>query len=800
MKKLLALLMALCMLASVTAVFAETAADTPLVVATDNLSQKFSPYFADTAYDQEVVKRTQMNMMTTDRVGGIIYKGIEGETIPYNGTDYTYYGTGDLAVNYDEKTDITTYSYTMRKDLKFSDGEPATIDDVIFTYYAYLDPAYNGSSSLKSFDIVGLKAYLTQIPEANLEAVTQIADAVKAAGMGYEVKEGDTFTQAEYDAYWNKGAEDWKADVDAMLDFMVENYADAYGEAIIGKTADEIKADAGLKAAFGLCLWGFGGIGEDGKLTTTDGAVFDFANGELPTAEAYYNAAVAKYAGDYAAYAATESELGASADAADAILMTLIATDMGVDMDTGVPNVAGIKRVDDYTVEVQVKGFSAPAVYTILGLDITPLHYYGDKAQYDYENNKFGHPFGDLSIIQSKNDKPMGGGAYKFVKYDNRVAYFEANENYYLGAPKIKNFQYKETNSAEVASAVQTGTADGGELNGTKSNFEMLRSFNDNGEVTGNVVTTYSVANLGYGYIGMNADTMNVGGEPGSDASKNLRKGFATILAVYRDTAFDSYYGDAAAVINYPISSTSWAAPQATDEGYRVAFSVDVDGNPIYTADMTAEQKYEAAKNAAIGFFKAAGYTFDETSGKFTAAPEGAALSYEAIIPGDGTGDHPSFAILTDAKKALESIGIELKINDPTDSNVLWDALDAGTQNIWCAAWGSTIDPDMYQVYYSSNIVGKGGTDSNHYHIQSEKLDKLMLDARKSADQAYRKEVYKDCLNEIMDWAVEIPAYQRQNIVIVSTERVNISTVTPDVTTYWGWLAEVQTMEMNATK
>jgi len=313
-------------------------------------------------------------------------------------------------------------------------------------------------------------------------------------------------------------------------------------------------------------------------------------------------------------------------------------------------------------------------------------------------------------------------------------------------------------------------------------------------------VTTYSVANLGYGYIGINADTVNVAGEPGSEASKNLRKGLATILAVYRDTAFDSYYGDAAAVINYPISSTSWAAPQATDEGYRVAYSVDAEGNDIYTADMSAEDKYEAAKNAAIGFFKAAGYTFDEATGKFTEAPEGASLSYEVIIPGDGTGDHPAFAVLTDAREALGSFGIELKINDPADSNVLWDALDAGTQNLWCAAWGSTIDPDMYQVYHSSNIVGKGGSDSNHYHIQSEKLDELILNARQSSDQAYRKEVYKDALNEIMDWAVEIPAYQRQNIVIASTQRVNIDTVTPDVTTYWGWLSEIEKLEMNATK
>ena len=390
----------------------------------------------------------------------------------------------------------------------------------------------------------------------------------------------------------------------------------------------------------------------------------------------------------------------------------------------------------------------------------------------------------------------MGAGAYKFEKYENRVVYYTANEHFYKGEPQIATMQYKETNSAEVATAVQTGTADGGELNGTKANFELLKSYNSNGETTGDVVTTYSVANLGYGYIGMNADTMNVAGEPGSEASKNLRKGFATVLSVYRDTAFDSYYGDAAAVINYPISSTSWAAPQATDEGYRVAFSVDAEGNDLYTAEMTTEEKYAAALEGAKSFFKAAGFTYDEATGKFTAAPEGAKLSYEVIIPADGIGDHPSFAILTDAKAALETIGIELKINDPADSNVLWDAMDAATHELWCAAWGSTIDPDMYQVYHSSNIVGLGGSDSNHYHIQSAELDSMILDARTSADQAYRKEMYKACLDEIMDWAVEIPAYQRQNIVIASTERVDTTTVTPDVTTYWGWLAELETMKM----
>ena len=801
MKKLLSIMLALAMLTSMTAAFAEAPAEveTPLVVAIQTLSSKFSPYFADTGYDEDVVEMTQVPLMTTDRTGAIIFNGIEGETLSYNGTDYHYQGIADLSQVYDEATDITTYTAKLREDIKFSDGTPMTADDVIFNYYVYLDPSYTGSIPLSSYDILGLKAYLTQVPEDSLASVVPAMEALKAAGAGYTVTEADPFTQEVYDAYQAGIADLWKADVQGITDYVFANYAADYAEAMLGKTADEVAASEGLKTSLGMALWGFGEVSEDfATITTAAGETVAVAEA---TNEDYYEAAVAKYAGDFAAYlAAGESATGTTLDALNTTTMNAIAAASGVDMSAGVPNISGIKKLDDYTVEIKVKGFSAPAIYSILGIQVAPKDYYGDGT-YDYDANNFGHPYGDLSCVSAKMDAPMGAGPYKFVKYENRVVYYEANEYYFQGAPVTKNFQFKETNSAEVCNAVQTGTVDGGsDVNGSKPNFEMLRGFNSNGELVGDVVTTYSVANLGYGYIGINADTVNVAGEPASEASKNLRKAIATVMSVYRDVALDSYYGDAASVINYPISSTSWAAPQATDEGYRVAYSVDVDGNSIFTADMDAQAKYAAALEAAKGFFKAAGYTFDEATGMMTAAPEGAKMSYEVIIPADGIGDHPSFAILTDAKNALATIGFELKINDPADSNVLWDAMDAGIHEMWCAAWGSTIDPDMYQVYHSSNIVGEGGSDSNHYHIRSAELDQMILDARASADQAYRKEVYRACLDEIMDWAVEIPVYQRQNIALSSTIRVNTDTVTPDVTTYWGWLNDAQFIQMNEVK
>lgn len=37
-----------------------------------------------------------------------------------------------------------------------------------------------------------------------------------------------------------------------------------------------------------------------------------------------------------------------------------------------------------------------------------------------------------------------------------------------------------------------------------------------------------------------------------------------------------------------------------------------------------------------------------------------------------------------------------------------------------------------------------------------------------------------------------MPIYQRQNAVIFSTERVDMNSITPDITTFYGWMAEVE--------
>lgn len=783
----------------------EPKSTTPLVVGIQDMSEKFSPFFGDSGYDIEVTGHTQVSLLTTDRTGGIVYNAADGEVIPYNGVDYTYYGPANIAINYDEATDMTTYLWTLRDDIKYSDGEMLDADDLIFTLYVFSDPAFDGSGTLYSVPIVGMNNYRTQTSDEVFEKFATWFDEINAAGRDHEWTAEDSWSKELQDIYWAMNEEAWRADVQAIVDYCVANYG-AYMEQYAGVLPEEVEEGADMAdqkaVAAGMGLWGFGTYDADANTLTSavTGTVWSYSDGQYPTLDEFYNETVLAYEGDIVAYAGVESP---GENAADKLKDTFIKTEGPKDPslgEEGIPNIAGIKKLNDYQVEITVNGFDAAAIYR-MDVDVAPLHYYGDEAQYDYENNMFGFPFGDLSIVKEKTTMPMGAGAYRFIKFENRVVYFEANENYYLGEPKTYYMQYKEGDDADFIPGVGTGTIDISNPSFGNDQVDEIISYNSNGEIIGDTIYTNTVDNLGYGYIGLNADTMLVGDDPSSEESKNLRKAFATMLAAYRSLSIDSYYGERASIINYPISNTSWAAPQPSDDGYKVAFSVGTDGADLFTSDMNAEARYEVALQAAINYFVAAGYTYDEATGKLTAAPDGAKLEYECIVPGDGAGDHPSFLLVTKVKEALETIGMTLIINDPADSNVMWDKLDAGTQEMWCAAWGATIDPDMYQIYHSSNIVGlPGSSGSNHYHIQDPELDELMFEARTSPDQAFRKVTYKACLDIIIDWAVEVPIYQRQNCIIFSPERINMDTVTPDITTFFEWFQDIEKIEMIPTE
>ena len=711
-----------------------TGSDGTLVLSDTGFEGKFNPFFAASSADQHVIDLTFGALLGADRKGEMILNGIEGETREYNGTDYTYRGPADCVVT--ENADGTVdYDITLRDDITFSDGTPMTIDDVIFSLYVYLDPTYDGSATIYSTPIVGLEEYRNSMSTLS----KLIAEA------GEDNTDYTNFTADQQKAFWDAVNDGGVKFAQEIVDYMMANGA-----------TDVTSAAAG---------WGF---------QLDDGA----------TAKDFFLAIGENY--DWS-FSAMEAESAGSA------LSDLIPEDVyayattGVSVGDAVNNVAGIVKTGDYSMTLTTSELSTTMIYQ-LQMAVAPLSYYGDKSLYDYDNNSFGFVKGDLSGVRAKTGAPMGSGMYTFNKYSDGVVYLDANPTYFDGAPKIAHVNMKETQEADKVTGVQAGTID---IADPSYSLEVADQIADINGVEGNdgpVITTRLKDFRGYGYIALSAKNVNVGGDPSSEASKDLRKAIMTVIAAYRDEGIDSYYGDTASVINYPMSNTSWAAPSVTDDGYQIAYSTDVDGNDIYTSDMKSEDKYAAALQAALGYFEAAGYTVE--NGQVTAAPAGAKMEYQVNIGADGNGDHPSFQTLTNAAAALKTIGFTLTVNDMANASDLYASYQSGAAEGWVAAWQSTNDPDMFQLYHS-----KGAT--NYYNIDDADLDELIMAARQTTDQEARKAMYKEAMEIILDWGVELPVYQRSEATIFSTERVNIATIAKDMTPYWTYMSELNTMELN---
>ncbi|MBQ3216829.1 MAG: ABC transporter substrate-binding protein, partial [Oscillospiraceae bacterium] len=356
MKKIIALLLALCLVVCLFAGCKEQydGADT-LVYATASFGQKFSPFFYTTAYDGEVVDMIHAGLLGSDREGNMILDGMDGVTIPYNGTDYEYETLANCEVvqNADGSVD---YNITMRDDIKFSDGEKADIDDVIFGIYVSADPTYDGSTTLYAVPIEGIQEYYSSMDTKMNLIVSATPDAV-----------ADGVTQEETDAFWTAF---WAA-----------------GEKFAQEIVDYCVAM---------------GYGADSADVATAAEAWGYALEEGATAADFFTAIV-----ETCGYSLSDD--GINYESAGTSITDFILAELGDSAATyqeavqlaDVPNIAGIKKTGDYTMTVHCTEYDATAIYN-MSFTVAPLHYYGDESLYDYDNNSFGFPKGDLSIVREK--------------------------------------------------------------------------------------------------------------------------------------------------------------------------------------------------------------------------------------------------------------------------------------------------------------------------------------------------------------------------------------------------------------
>ncbi|MDE7306873.1 MAG: hypothetical protein K2N33_05725, partial [Clostridia bacterium] len=168
-------------------------------------------------------------------------------------------------------------------------------------------------------------------------------------------------------------------------------------------------------------------------------------------------------------------------------------------------------------------------------------------------------------------------------------------------------------------------------------------------------------------------------------------------------------------------------------------------------------------------------------------AKENATLKFTFTIAGEPT-DHPAYKMFLDAAKTLNEIGFDITVS--TDIQAL-KKMNTGNLAVWAAAWSAAIDPDMYQVYHKDsnatsvlnwnyrNILNNSSTWRYEYNIIAGKgmLSDLIDEARTMDDQDTRKEIYADCLDLVMQLAVELPTYQRMDLCVYNTKVIDANTL-----------------------
>ncbi|MBQ8494914.1 MAG: hypothetical protein IJ465_04085, partial [Clostridia bacterium] len=108
--------------------------------------------------------------------------------------------------------------------------------------------------------------------------------------------------------------------------------------------------------------------------------------------------------------------------------------------------------------------------------------------------------------------------------------------------------------------------------------------------------------------------------------------------------------------------------------------------------------------------------------------------------------------------------------------------ISTGSLAVWAAAWGSALDPDMYQVYHKDssatstlawgyNYLKNSGT-AEELDILDD-LSDLIDEARDTNDKEERAELYEEAMGLILDLAIELPVYQRSVLYAFDANVIN---------------------------
>lgn len=800
---------------------------TRLVLSTAELDGVFNPFFSTSATDGNIVGMTQLGMINTDKNGNYTYGADEACVVE----DYGYKIEGDTK-NPTTDNATTTYTFVLKNNIKFSNGSPLTMKDVLFNLYVYLDPAYTGSATIYSTEIVGLNEYRTQTRNESeqdnfqekyerygADRVNNLAkvledffkdfnrthkDAVPTDKdvvdyLEKEVKRYEGLAKEDPDIYarWTHLADDYERTKKMFKEEIDTDWTNSVG------TAQDINFEDG-KYKLETDTQAF--LFNEGFITwNKDEHKFEYAIGteasvkamsEQEAKEAVYNSLIPGTATKGIKNVITQSKTASN------LISEFASEEMknyfdNMEASDRIRNIEGIvfankdKSVEvtnekeetktyaqpEYNQDGSVKSGNEVLQITIKGVDpkaiwnfafsVAPMYYYSSEEEiekFDYEEH-FGVDFSNINFMNNyvkANDKiglPMGAGPYKATTANGdsahvdsssfksgNVVYFERND-YFMFPAQIKYVNYQVVSNKMMLTSLFNNEVHFVEPECKQDNINLVNNNARKGYAYKEVMTN------GYGYIGINASKV---------PSHEVRQ--AIMYAIDTQRCLDYYYGHAHPITRPMTQAIEWAYPEKAEAVY----------------------KYDKSGETSKQLVEGAGYV-KGSDGVYQNSRTGDRLEYTFTVAGDST-DHPAYSALLNAKTILEKIGFKITVQK--DINAL-KKLNTGELTVWAAAWGSGVDPDMYQVYH----IDSRATSTANWGYSAIRLNKdkysyeynLIVDlsdvidqARQTLDQKTRATLYSQALDMVMQLAVELPTYQRNDMFAYNTKVIDVTTLTPD--------------------
>lgn len=856
----------LCLTTCVGAITAPLAAcsgkEKALILATDALDSVFNPFFYTSGADGEIVGQTQIGMLHGDPQTGLPSAGWDEPCVAF---EYSVVKTGSKE-NMKNPTDYsnyyTDYYFAIKDNIKFSDGEALTKDDVLFNIYMYLDPVYTGSNTMYSVKIQGLTEYRTQTKDLNEAGDADMSFQQVASGRRSKIiqwKEATGKTWADLSAYEFYGTNDKtiETDIEKIQAFYRQSLEETWTSAIssdVKKEYEKYKGNDGkllITEPWELFLFYYGvfelkekyGSGSNAKIE-----YYEFDKSSLPnyikvpsTEAARKSDEFKKVLIDYIYDGKFKEQKSSDADAAKSYKATLVnimntypvssyfndylvadvkyrrfKDNMAVKSVEGIKieKMSAIPQQDGSdkalkdgegnskqfdVLHIRINGVDPKAIQNF-SFTVAPGHYYSDpetwkKAVDDADDDEFfGVKYSDPEFMNMVRLKqlPLGAGPFvaakasggvateksQFFGSDNLVK-FESNKFFLLGEPKIKKLRYKVINNSKLYESVKLKEVHYASPSMKREDINKLTG-NDS-----NIVNSASADNLGYGYIGVSARYI---------PNIYIRK---AIMSTFDPTKIEAYYGSGGASVIYrPMSKTL---------------------KPYYQDSWTAYYPYtdkENAKAIARQYLLDGGCQYNEKTNSWI-DEKGKKLKYTFTVAGDSD-DHPAYQILLNSSEILNDLGLEVSLTH--DSTAL-SRLASGLLTVWAAAWSSSSDPDMYQVYHQKSQATSITAWGYRYILSSEfeelkasnnprnfpnqrkiisDLSDLIDDGRETDDVETRVNIYSQAMDMLMNLAVEFPTYQRKVYYVWAKGVFNESTLITgnNVTTYQSPLSRIWEVEL----